>query len=158
MFYLDLFSSLARHDVRYLLVGGLAMNLHGVPRMTMDVDILLALDEENLDHFFAVAEELKLRPALPVSLKELADPAKRETWVNERNLIAFALNCTEKFAPTVDVLIGTGLPFDAAYARRVERQINGVAVSLAATEDMIALKSLAGRAQDLADIEHLKRT
>lgn len=100
MFYLDLFASLARHDVRYLLVGGLAMNLHGVPRMTMDVDIMLALDDANLEHFFAVAEELKLRPALPVSLKELADPAKRETWVNERHLIAFSLCCTDKFAPT----------------------------------------------------------
>jgi hypothetical protein len=158
MFYLDLFASLARHEVRYLLVGGLAMNLHGVPRMTMDVDVLLALDEVNLEHFFAVAEELKLHPTLPVSLKELADPAKRETWIKERNLIAFSLYCKEKIAPTVDVLIGTGLPFEAAYARRVGREINGVAVSLAATEDMIALKSLAGRAQDQADIEHLKRT
>lgn len=158
MFYLDLFASLARHEVRYLLVGGLAMNLHGVPRMTMDVDIMLALDDANLEHFFAVAEELKLRPALPVSLKELSDPAKRETWINERHLIAFSLCCADKFAPAVDVLIGTGLPFEAAHARRIMREINGVPVSLAAVEDMIALKASAGRAQDQADIEHLKRT
>ena len=157
MFYLDLLSALNRHEVRYLLVGGLAMNLHGVPRMTMDVDIMLALDEVNLEGFFAVAEELKLRPSLPVSLKELADPTKRETWVKERNLIAFSLYCTEKMAPTVDVLIGTDLPFETAHARRVKREISGVPVSLAAVEDMLALKELAGRAQDKADIEHLRR-
>lgn len=157
MFYLDLFTSLARHEVRYLLVGGLAMNLHGVPRMTMDVDILLALDGENLERFFAVAEELKLRPSLPVSLRDLADPAKRENWIKERHLIAFSLYCTEKFAPTVDVLIGIDLVFETAFARRVEREVGGITVFLAHTEDMIALKSMAGRAQDLADIEHLKR-
>jgi hypothetical protein len=48
MFYLDLFRCLHEHDVRYLLVGGLAMNLHGVPRMTMDVDLILAMDDANL--------------------------------------------------------------------------------------------------------------
>jgi hypothetical protein len=49
MFYLDLFRALNDHQVRYLLVGGLAMNLHGVPRMTMDVDLILAMDEANLE-------------------------------------------------------------------------------------------------------------
>ena len=39
MFYLDLFRALDKHRVNYVLVGGLAMNLHGVPRMTMDVDL-----------------------------------------------------------------------------------------------------------------------
>jgi hypothetical protein len=36
MFYLDIFKALEKHRVRYLLIGGLAMNLHGVPRMTME--------------------------------------------------------------------------------------------------------------------------
>ena len=44
MFYLNLFKALEKHKVQYLLVGGLAMNLHGVPRTTMDVDLVLALD------------------------------------------------------------------------------------------------------------------
>ena len=53
MFYLDLFRSLEQHRVRYLLVGGLAVNLYGVPRMTMDV--VLALDSANLQGFLAAA-------------------------------------------------------------------------------------------------------
>jgi hypothetical protein len=157
MFYLNLLSSLARHEVRYLLVGGLAMNLHGVPRMTMDVDILLALDEANLAHFFTVAREMKLHPVLPVQLADLADPAKREFWIRERNLVAFALRGEDKTTPTLDVLIGAGLPFEAAYNRRVERSIENVTISLAAVEDMITLKELAARTQDKADIEHLRR-
>lgn len=157
MFYLNLLSSLARHEVRYLLVGGLAMNLHGVPRMTMDVDILLALDEANLAHFFAVAREMNLHPVLPVQLADLADSSKREFWIRERNLVAFALCSEDKTTPTLDVLIGTGLPFEAAYKRREERNIENVTISLAAVEDMITLKEQAARAQDKADIEHLRR-
>jgi hypothetical protein len=48
MFYVELFRALERAQVRYLLVGGVAVNLHGAERLTMDVDIMLALDPENL--------------------------------------------------------------------------------------------------------------
>ena len=48
MTYLDLFKSLQTHNIDYLLIGGLAMNLHGVPRMTMDVDLVIALDANNI--------------------------------------------------------------------------------------------------------------
>ncbi|MGD9788266.1 MAG: nucleotidyl transferase AbiEii/AbiGii toxin family protein [Sulfuricellaceae bacterium] len=157
MFYLDLLSALERHRVRYLLVGGLAMNLHGVPRMTMDVDIMLALDGANLGHFILLADELGLRPTLPIALDELGDAGKRASWVKERHMVAFPLRSPENSAPTVDVLIGADLPFDEAYGRRLVREVGGIPVSLAAVEDMIALKEQAGRAQDLADIEHLKR-
>jgi hypothetical protein len=81
MFYRRLFASLAAHDVRYLLVDGLAVNVHGIPRMTMDVDVIIALDPQNVDHFIAAAEELGLRPVLPVPLADLGDPAKRREWV-----------------------------------------------------------------------------
>jgi hypothetical protein len=48
MFYLDLFRCLHERHVRYLLAGGLAMNLHGVARMTMDIDLVIALDEASM--------------------------------------------------------------------------------------------------------------
>lgn len=156
MFYLDLFGALERHRVRYLLVGGLAMNLHGVPRMTMDVDLMLALDAENLHEFADVARELDLKPALPVSLADLCDEAKRKEWVERRNMIAFSLQGREKFVPAVDILIGVSLPFDQAYSRREVRDLGGIPVSLASVDDMILLKEQAGRAQDISDIQHLK--
>jgi len=37
----DVFASLSRHDVRYLVIGGIAVVLHGVPRATFDLDILI---------------------------------------------------------------------------------------------------------------------
>ncbi len=71
MFYIDLFSALQRHHVQYLLIGGLAVSLHGVERSTMDIDITVATQTENLNAVIDMAKELKLSPALPIALDNL---------------------------------------------------------------------------------------
>lgn len=157
MFYLDLFSALERRQVRYVLVGGLAMNLHGVPRTTMDVDIVIALDVKNKDAFLAASRDLKLRPVAPVTIEDLFDPQKRREWVTQKNMIVFALCPADIQGPTVDVLIDSPIDFDDALKRSVHRDVGGVKVILAATEDLIRLKENTGRAQDIADIDHLRR-
>ena len=91
MFYLDLFSALDRHHVDYLLIGGLAVSLHGVERATMDVDITVAMTPDNLAHLIETARELKLTPVLPVALESLNDLPLLRQWHAERNLEAFAL-------------------------------------------------------------------
>jgi hypothetical protein len=156
MFYLDLFRGLHKHDVRYLLCGGLAMNLYGVPRMTMDIDLVLALDDRNLDAFIACAEALDLKPQAPVPLASLKDPEQRRSWVEEKHLIAFGLSGAPG-TPTVDVLLKHSLDIDAAIARAVIRDVDGIPVPLASIGDMVALKANTGRRQDQDDLEHLKR-
>lgn len=157
MFYIDIFKALARYKVRYLLVGGLAVNLHGIPRMTMDMDLVVALDAANLEGFVAAAASLGLKPVLPLPLSDLLDPAKRAHWVKERNMIAFALRPPQPDGPTLDLLLDPPINIDEAFARAVSRDLGSVTVALASVEDMILLKEESGRAQDLADLEHLRR-
>ncbi len=157
MFYLDLFRALQNHNVRYLLVGGLAMNLHGVPRMTMDVDLALISDPENLENFLKVARELDLKPSLPVSLEELADASQRTYWIQEKHMTAFALRPPLPAQPTVDILIDVPFDINSAFNRAEPREITGIIVYLASIADMIRFKEHAGRAQDQADIYHLQR-
>jgi len=158
MIYLDLFRTLHEHQVRYLLVGGLAMNLHGVPRMTMDVDLVLVMDDANLDRFIACAESLNLAPTAPVALKALKDPVQRQNWQEQTHMIAFGLQNREARIPTmVDVLIAPAIDIDQAFSRAVIRDLDGLPVTLAGIDDMIALKQGTGRLQDESDIEHLER-
>ena len=157
MFYLNLFKALKTHNVDYLLVGGLAMNLHGVPRMTMDVDLVIALDAGNIAKLAGLAKELGLYPNVPVKLEDLADANKREALLAEKNLIALSLISSTPATPTVDIVIHHPLDFQKAFAKAVQRDISGTPVMLASIEDMIALKKAAGRAQDLSDITHLER-
>lgn len=157
MFYVDLFRCLHERKVRYLLAGGLAMNLHGVPRMTMDVDLLLALDDRNIDGFIQCARDLGLKPQAPVPLESLKDANQRQAWIEQKRLVAFALSGADAAAPTVDVILRHDLDLEAALKRAILRDIGDVAVNVACIEDMIALKQNTGRRQDRDDVEHLKR-
>ena len=69
MFYLDLFAALHRHEVEYVLIGGLAVALHGVERNTMDIDISVVVSPENMQQLVLTAQELGLKPMLPVPLE-----------------------------------------------------------------------------------------
>lgn len=157
MFYLDLFAALERHKADYLLIGGLALNIYGVERATMDVDLVIALDEANVRRFIAAAEELGMAPVAPVRLAELADEQKRRAWIEERHMRAFALHGIEAGKPTVDILISPAIDFAAAFSRKVVKQIGALPVCLASLDDLLELKRQAGRKQDLADIEALQR-
>jgi len=77
MFYLDLLPCLNAHRVRYLLADGLAMNLVGVPRLTTDVDSVVALDEANLEACLASTREPGLKPSVPVAIESLKGPVMR---------------------------------------------------------------------------------
>jgi hypothetical protein len=157
MFYLNLFKALKTHNIDYLLVGGLAMNLHGVPRMTMDVDLVIALEASNIAKLAGLAKELGLYPNVPVKLEDLADANKREVLFEEKNLIALSLISNTPATPTVDIVIHHPLDFQEAYTRAVERDISGTPIMVASIQDMIIMKKAAGRAQDLSDITHLER-
>jgi uncharacterized nucleotidyltransferase DUF6036 len=156
MFYLDLFRTLQEENVDYVVVGGLAINLHGVERATMDVDLVLAMDEGNLKRFLAAARRLTLKPSLPVPIEKLCDANQLDAWVREKHLIAFSLRPASPSAPTVDIIVRPAVPFDRMHNNRIEKDVGGVRLSLASIDDLIELKTGTGRKQDASDVEALK--
>ena len=80
MLYETVFRELHRARVRYLIVGAVAVNLHGVPRMTADLHLMLDLQEANLRTFVDAVSALGYRPRIPVSPVALLDPTKRRDW------------------------------------------------------------------------------
>lgn len=157
VFYLDLFRALQQEDVRYLVVGGLAVNLYGVERATMDIDLMLAMDAENVSRFIRAARALGLTPVPPVALEAFAEETMRTAWFEEKRMIVFALRASDPAAPTLDVLIRPPLPFDEAWSRRVEKSIGGLTVRLASLDDLIRMKAATGRQRDRSDIEALEK-
>jgi predicted nucleotidyltransferase len=157
MFYLDLFRELQKHDVQYVVVGGIAINLHGVERATMDVDLVLAMDEANLQRFLRVAAELELRPSLPVKIESLCNAAQLDEWVREKHMIAFCLRPPSKTAPSIDIIVQPKVSFETMYRNRIEKDIGGVQFKVASVDDLIALKTDTGRNQDASDIIALNK-
>lgn len=78
-------------------------------------------------------------------------------WVREKRMLAFQLRGPEADAPSVDILVRPGVPFEQAYARRRRIALDDITVSVAAPEDLIALKSGTGRKVDESDIRALHR-
>lgn len=157
MFIRELLAALSASDVRYCIVGGVAVNLHGVPRMTYDIDIVPGLDRANLEALAAVLAKLRLSPRVPVTLAHFADPEYRREMA-ERNLLAVTFTDSNDPLREVDVLVSPpNIDADQIVARGTELRLGDLPVHVVSLSDLIEMKRLAGRAQDLADVQHLER-
>lgn len=95
-------------------MGGVAVNLYGIPRKTMDVDLAVKFTKESVSALDEMCRELSLVQIQPVTFQQLADPRGRERLRNEKNMIAFSLRSPVPSDPTVDLLLETVWDFDAA--------------------------------------------
>ncbi|MEN9796334.1 MAG: hypothetical protein RL653_30 [Pseudomonadota bacterium] len=144
-------------QVRYLVVGGVAVVLHGHLRTTADLDLVLQLSPDNAARGMRALTSLGYRPRAPVPAADFADAEIRRRWVEEKGLTVFSLWSPEHRELEVDVFVAEPFDFDEAYARSTCAPLVDTFAQVAALEDLVALKRLAGRAQDLADIEALER-
>lgn len=157
MFFQELVAALEAHGVRYALVGGVAVNLHGVPRMTYDVDIVVSTDQPSLAACRSALRQLGLQSRLPIALESLSSNDERLRLEQERNLIAVTFTDADNPLREVDVIIGPSVDPDGIVARRVARSAGEYTVWIASIEDLLRMKRRAGRSQDLADVAHLER-
>ncbi|SRR5579884_712683 len=157
MFYQDIFETFDRKRIRYLVVGAIAMNLHGAPRMTADLDILGDLETENLSVLLETLAELGYRPRLPVSPHALLDPQQRREWAEEKGLIAFTFFHPKLQYQEIDLLLHSPVPFDEAYPKRITIHAGAIKIPVISIDHLIAMKQAIGREQDRADIRTLER-
>ena len=135
------FASLHSHDVKYVVIGGMAAILHGVPRATFDVDILIEATPANASSLLAALREAGFGTADLITAEELL--AHEITIFKDRYRI--------------DVQTRTpGIAFADAWARRVEMKVEGQPFWVASREDVIRSKRAAGRRIDLEDARLLE--
>lgn len=157
MLYKEILLELEKKGVKYLVIGGIAVNLYGHPRVTKDLDLMLSFEKDNMDKFIEIVKSFKLKPRVSVNIEELADKNKRETWKQERNMKVFSFYNPENDLEVIDVMIQDYINFDEAY-KRVEKLSDGsLTVSMISIDDLIKLKEIANRPNDRADIEVLKK-
>ena len=151
-----LVQALTAADVRYLLVGGLAVVAHGYVRFTADVDVVLDLQDNNVRRASAALAGLGYRPRAPVALEDFIDPANRAAWVRDKGLTVFSLYSAEHPATEVDLFVEAPFNFDEAYARAVRMELAPeVVATFVGLDDLLALKRRTGRSQDALDIQQL---
>jgi len=138
---LDVFASFQKHRVRYVVIGGIAAVLHGVPRATFDLDILIEASPDNAQHLLDALADANLATALLITADELL--AHEITVFKDR--------------VRIDVQTSTpGLRFENAWANRVTMKFQGQEFYVASKDDLIASKRAAGREKDLEDVSLLE--
>jgi len=153
----DLIKLLADAGIDFVLVGGLAVALQGYQRVTMGVDVVLAMEEGNLKRLVAAAKAAGLRPVAPVDLEALTQPGLLEQWHNEKGMLAFSLYSPDQVATVMDILIKPVVPY--ADLRRAASLVGlgPLRIPVASIDHLIAMKAGTGRSKDLIDIEELRK-
>ncbi|MBC7816022.1 MAG: nucleotidyltransferase [Planctomycetaceae bacterium] len=141
--FLDLLKLLNQHGVKYLVIGGYAVVLHGHNRMTGDLDLFIELSPENAEAFCAAYHEFGLGRGEVTA----AD------FLEEGKLIRAG------FEPMRLEILNriSGVAFEECYSHRVEIEIEGVLVKFIGRDQLIANKRASGRDKDLLDVEKLTK-
>ena len=134
--------SLNDNGVRYLIVGGYAVALHGHPRYTKDLDVWIERSPANADSVLRALAQFGLGTLaltqedflLPDGIVQLGYPPSRIDLINQ---------CS-------------GVDFAQCYSHRIEVEVDGVQVMCINLDDLRANKKASGRHQDLADLENLE--
>lgn len=139
----DLFAALNGAGAEYLVIGAHALAVHGAPRFTKDLDILVRCEEANANKVWKALESFgaplgSLRPV------DLCTPG-----------LMFQMG----IAPNrIDILTSAdGLEFESAWNNRIEGHYGDQLIWILGRQDLLTNKAATGRAQDLADIEALNR-
>ncbi len=137
----DVFASFQKHEVRYVVIGGIAAVLHGVPRATFDLDILIEASTDNAQSLLDALTEAAFATALQITAAELL--AHEITVFYDR--------------VRIDVQTSTpGLRFEDAWSNRIAMSYQGQDFYVASKDDLIASKRAAGRTKDLEDVRLLE--
>jgi len=129
------------HGAKYLLVGGYAVGYYGYPRATGDMDIWVAVNEENAKKAVTV-------------LREFGMPEKEVVpalFLEKDKIVRMG------FPPVrIEVITGaSGVEFDDCFNRRETIEIDEIRVNFISLEDLKKNKKASGRHKDLEDLEHL---
>lgn len=125
--------------------------------MAYDIDLVLAMNDENLTRFIEVAKRLGLAPIIPVPIDALKNAQQIDDWHREKGMLAFALRGPDLTASVVDVLVRPEIAYDRLAAAAVEGELAGRRIKIASIEHLLEMKRTANRPKDQLDIAALEK-
>lgn len=155
-FFEAIIKALNDADIRYVIVDGLAVILHGHVRTTRDLDIVVDLEPAEARKAIEALVRAGLAPTVPVEAIEFADPAKRQQWREEKNMLVFSMRDPKDDFRRVDLFVEEPIEFSELLERSVLQPLESTTARVASIPDLIELKSRAGRPIDVDDISALR--
>jgi len=148
--------ALQEAEVRYLIAGGLAINVYGCLRYTKDVDFIVQLLPDNIIKTFAALKPLGYKPSVPVTAEQFADATLRESWIHDKGMKVLQFWSDEHRETPIDLFVSEPFNFDEEYRQALLKPFGNLPVRFVSIPTLIKMKEEAGRPQDLIDIEFLQ--
>lgn len=152
----QIFRAFELASVRYLVVGGVAVVLHGHLRFTADLDLVVQLQDDNARRAVEALGSLGFRPRAPVVPTDFANAAARNGWIAEKGLTVLSFWSPSFPGTEVDLFVEEPFDFDEADARAVTADLGSTKVRVVSRQDLIAMKRAAGRPRDIEDADVLE--
>jgi len=150
--------SLNGAGVKYLIVGGVAVVAHGYERLTKDLDLVIGLERENIVRGLRALLAIGYQMRIPVTPEQFADPELREQWRREKNMVVLQLWSDLHRRTPVDVFVYEPFDFAKEWKRALRLPVFGNELApIVGFSALLKLKKSAGRSQDLADVEKLRK-
>lgn len=143
---IDLFRAFAREGVRYKVVGGVALNLHGLVRATEDLDIFVDPSASNVEHLKVALRSVFADPEIDrISAADLSGEYPAVQYLPPDGTFS------------IDILSRLGTAFDFEAIESEETDVEGIVVPVATPRMLYRMKKDTVRLQDRADAERLRR-
>ena len=143
-------------EVRFIIVGGLAVIAHGYGRVTRDIDLVIQLQPNAIVNAFKALEMLGYFPRVPISAAQFADPGLRAEWIRDKGMKVLNFHSDVHRETPVDLFITEPFDFQEEYNHALlQESTPGLAVRILRLDSLLRMKAEAGRGQDLADIDEL---
>lgn len=146
MFLYKLTDAFDQAGLKYAVVGGFALGLHGIIRATVDVDFVMKLNLDSFELAEKVLAQLGLQSRLPIRAQDLIK--MRKEYIKNRNLLAWSFVDPKNPINQVDILITKNL----SQLKTQTVSLGGRKIVVATLEELLRMKTAAGRPQDLLDI------
>lgn len=125
MIYEEIFKEFELRYVGYPVVGGIAVNLYGFVRLTMDLDIMVDLSDKNLSKVVDVTGKFGYTPRVPVNRHEFISKEERDEWIKEKRAVGFTSIDLKKPFKQIDIFLSNLIDFEGACSRREVMTIGG---------------------------------
>jgi len=153
----SLVKALDAANVRYLIAGGLAVNAYGYLRFTKDIDLVVQLAPDNIEHAFSALQGLSYRPVVPITAAQFSDTTQRERWIRDKGMKVLQFWSDAHRETPIAVFVIEPFDFDDEFGNATPKPLGQITVRFVSTPVLIRMKKAAGRAQDKLDITELRK-
>lgn len=155
----DILTRLSAKGVRFIICGGVAVVLQGVERMTLDLDLSLDMEADNLSLFLDALRELHMSPRAPVPPETILDGDLRRLLVREKDAVVFSFLDPDNPYKQIDVMLTDAGDYDRLVHEADTVRIGGFPVKVLSRDGLIRMKEALDepREKDLMDIRALRK-